>query len=200
MRIVTFVFCAIAGACSAQDFGASLAFGANFSQVDGDQLGGYNKLGINAGLQINRKINNDWEGAFEVRFSMKGAKKVLDPDLPTPDLKLSYHYLEVPLLAKYTKYDKITPYAGLAFGVNVFNERNENSLRTEESELRLLETSFLLGATYHITPKVGIDLRHSMSITSIRDQKIIVQSARSIGNAGWRNRLFTLGLVFNLSS
>ncbi len=199
MRIFTFLFCAIAGVCSAQDFGASLALGANFSQVDGDHLAGYNKLGMNAGLQINRKINNDWEGAFEIRFSMKGAKKVLDPDFPTPDLKLSYHYLEVPLLAKYTKYDKITPYAGLAIGVNVFNERDENSIRTEESALRPMETSFILGGTYFITPKVGIDLRHSMSITTIRDQKLIIQSATVIGNAGWRNRLFTLGLVFNLS-
>ena len=32
----------------AQDFVAELLLGANFSQVDGDQLGGYNKLGANS--------------------------------------------------------------------------------------------------------------------------------------------------------
>ena len=44
----------------AQDFGAQLLVGANFSQVDGDQFAGYNKLGVNAGIQINRPINSDW--------------------------------------------------------------------------------------------------------------------------------------------
>ena len=59
----------------AQDFGAQLFLGANFSQVDGDQMGGYNKLGANVGIQINRPTNNDWESAFEIRYSMKGSKK-----------------------------------------------------------------------------------------------------------------------------
>ena len=66
-------------AAIAQDFGAQFLVGANFSQVDGDQLGGYNKLGANLGVQIDREITEDWSGAFELRYSMKGAKKVIDP-------------------------------------------------------------------------------------------------------------------------
>lgn len=199
MRLVTILFFFIATVCSAQDFGASLVVGANFSQVDGDQLGGYNKLGANVGIQINRRINSDWEGAFEVRFSMKGAKKVLDPEIPQPDLKLSYHYLEVPLLAKYTKFTKVTPYAGLSIGVNVFNERDENSIRTEEEALNPMEFGFVLGGTYHLTEKVGIDLRHAYSIISIRDYPVIVNSPTVFGRAGWYNRLFTVGLSYQLN-
>ena len=71
----------------AQDFGAELLLGANFSQVDGDQLGGYNKLGANIGIQINRDIKEDWDLAFELRYSMKGAKKVQDQENPSPTLK-----------------------------------------------------------------------------------------------------------------
>ena len=183
----------------AQGFGASLLAGANFSQVDGDQLGGYNKLGANFGLQINRAVKDDWEAAFEVRFSMKGAKKVLDPEIPQPDLKLSYHYLEVPLIAKYIHYDKITPYTGLSIGVNVFNERDENSIKTEEEALNPMEFGFLLGGTYHLTEKVGIDLRHSYSIVSIRDFPVIVNSPTVFGRAGWYNRLFTVGINYTLS-
>lgn len=199
MRIVTIIFCVIASVCSAQDFGAEIVLGANFSQVDGDQLGGYNKLGLNAGIQVNRKVNEDWEAAFEIRFSMKGAKKVLDPEIPQPDLKLSYHYLEVPLVAKFTRYNKVTPYAGLSVGVNVFNERDENSIKTEEEALLPYEVGFLLGGTYHLTDKIGVDLRHSYSIVSIRDFPVVINSPTVFGRAGWYNRLFTLGLTYKLN-
>lgn len=199
MRIVTILFCFISVYSFSQDFGAELVLGANFSQVDGDQLGGYNKLGANAGIQINRRVNEMWEGAFEVRFSMKGAKKVLDPEIPEPDLKLSYHYLEVPLLAKYTRYERVTPYTGLSIGVNVFNERDENSIRTEEEALLPYEVGFILGGTYHLTDKIGLDLRHSYSLVSIRDFPVVVNSPTVFGRAGWYNRLFTAGLVVKLS-
>ena len=124
----------------AQDFGAQLFLGANFSQVDGDQMGGYNKLGANVGIQINRPINNDWESAFEIRYSMKGSKKVIDPEgPPTPTLDLNYHYLEVPLLVKYLGWEKIEPYGGLSLGVNIFNERDDNGRKRKELKLKKTE-------------------------------------------------------------
>ncbi|MFT4827291.1 MAG: opacity protein-like surface antigen [Bacteroidia bacterium] len=184
---------------AAQSFGASLLAGANFSQVDGDQLGGYNKLGANLGVQIDRNIKEDWDAAFEIRFSMKGAKKVIDPEAPpTFTLKLSYHYLEVPLLIKYTHFDRFTPYAGPSIGVNVFNQRDENTITSKEEKLNRIEVGFHLGATYHLTDKIGIDLRHSYSLLSVRDYPIVVNSPTVFGRAGWFNRLFTAGIVYKL--
>jgi hypothetical protein len=183
----------------AQSFGASLLAGANFSQVDGDQLGGYNKLGANLGVQIDREINEDWDAAFEIRFSMKGAKKVIDPEAPpTFTLKLSYHYIEVPLLIKYAHYERITPYAGVSIGVNVFNQRDENTIQTKEENLNATEVGFHLGGTYHLTDKIGLDLRHSYSLLSVRDYPIVVNSPTVFGRAGWFNRLFTAGVVYRL--
>ncbi len=183
----------------AQGFGASLLAGANFSQVDGDQLGGYNKLGANLGIQIDRNIKDDWDAAFEIRFSMKGAKKVIDPEAPpTFTLKLSYHYIEVPLLVKYTHYERFTPYGGVSLGVNVFNQRDENTIITKEEKLNPTEVGFHLGATYHLTDKIGLDLRHSYSLLSVRDFPIVINSPTVFGRAGWFNRLFTAGVVYRL--
>ena len=179
-----------------QGFGAELLLGANFSQVDGDQLGGYNKVGLNAGIQINREINDNWKGAFELRFSMKGAKKVIDPEFPSPTLKLSYHYVEVPLIAKYTYFDRVTPYAGLSLGVNVINERNDNGFLSEEDALRPMEVGVLLGGTYHLTDKIGLDLRHSNSVLSVQDYPVRLTSPTWLGRVGWFNRLFTIGISY----
>lgn len=185
-----------------QGFGAELLIGINLSQVDGDQLAGYNKLGLNTGLQINRKINESWDGAFEIRYSMKGARTVVtDPDLPPPlDLKLNYHYVEVPLLAKYSALEKFTFYGGPSIGINVLNERNENGRQSEELELKLIELCVHLGGTYFLTDKIGLDLRHSYSLSSVRDVPIIVNSPTWFGRAGWYNRLFTVGVVYRAGS
>ncbi|MGB0850149.1 MAG: outer membrane beta-barrel protein [Bacteroidia bacterium] len=197
-RIVLF-FLLVSGFVLAfsQGFNAELLLGANFSQVDGDQLGGYNKLGLNTGIQINRKISDDWEGAFELRYSMKGAKKVIDPEAPpTFTLKLNYQYVEVPLLAKFTRFDPLTLYAGPSIGVNVQNEREENGIKTSETELNKTEIGFHLGGTYYLNQNIGLDLRHSYSLFSVTEK-----NARSIGpswfnRTGWYNRLFTIGVVY----
>ena len=182
----------------AQDFGAELLVSANFSQVDGDQLGGYTKLGANIGIQINREVKEDWDLAFELRYSMKGAKKVQDPENPSPTLKLSYDYLELPLLIKYQGFDKITPYSGLSVGVNVINERDDNGFVGEETNLGFMEYGFHLGGTYHLTEKLGLDLRHTYSLLSIRNSPSLTNGPRLFGRNGWYNRLFTVGMTYDL--
>ena len=182
-----------------QDFGASLLMGSNFSQIDGDQFAGYNKLGLNVGIEIDRALSSDWEAAFELRFSMKGSKKVVDPDVLDPTLKISYNYIEVPLIAKYTGIEVITPYSGISIGVNVFNERDDNGIVTEEDQLKSTEIGFILGATYNFTDEWGVDLRHSYSLFSVRDYPIIVNSPTWFGRAGWYNRLFTVGLKYQFN-
>ncbi|HAV24696.1 MAG TPA: hypothetical protein DCX01_00835 [Bacteroidetes bacterium] len=183
----------------AQSFGAQLALGANFSQVDGDQLGGYNKLGANVGVQINREINDIWQAAFEIRYSMKGAKKVIDPDAPpTFSLKLNYQYIEVPLLVKYTRFDKVTVYGGPSVGMNIVSKREENGIESEVDELDFLEFGLNLGGTYHLTEKIGIDLRHSYSFLSVTDNSVVSLGPTWFNRTGWFNRLFTAGIVYKL--
>lgn len=197
-KIVLLVFCISCTVyLSAQGFGAELLLGANFSQVDGDQLGGYNKLGANLGVQINREIGEYWQGAFEIRYSMKGAKKVIDPDAPpTFTLKLDYQYIEIPLLIKHTKYDKLAMYAGPSVGVRVVGKRIENGIESEVIELNPLEVGFNIGGTYFVTNKIGLDLRHSYSLLSITDNNVVSLGPTWFDRTGWFNRLFTIGVVY----
>ena len=197
--VATILFLSLFVTSPGQDFGASILVGANFSQIDGDQFAGYNKLGLNVGIEIDRALNSDWDAAFEIRFSMKGSKKVVDPDVIDPTLKISYNYLEVPLMAKYTRFESFTPYSGISVGVNVFNERDDNGIVTEEEELKATEVGFVLGATYNLTDELGIDIRHSYSLLSVRDYPIIVNSPTWFGRSGWYNRLFTVGLKYQFN-
>lgn len=188
------------GVMYAQSFDASLLLGANFSQIDGDQFAGYNKLGLNAGIGISRNIDQQWDLGFEIKYSMKGSKKVIDPEVFTPTLKIDYHYLEVPVLAFYNINEKAVAFGGPSLGFNVFNQRNDNGFKTEEDELNRTELALVLGAMYKVNDQWGLEIRHGYSMLSIRDFPIVVNSPTWFGRAGWYNRLFTLGVRYDLGS
>lgn len=201
-RIVALIFSGVMvfSVAKAQEFNAALIVGSNFSQIDGDQLGGYNKLGLNAGLEISREVNEDWDAAFRIMLSMKGSKKVIDPEVFQPTLKISYHYVEVPLIAKYKGFGNVVPYGGVSLGVNIYNQRDDNGIITEEDDLRAMETALHIGADYVLNDKWNIGLKHSYSLLSIRNQGVIVVGPTWFGRAGWYNRLFTIGLTRNLNA
>lgn len=184
----------------AQEFGARLKLGANFSQVDGDNMSGYNKLGANIGLEINRNINDKWDAFTEIRYSMKGARTpIQDPeDFTGFTIIMNYHYIELPLMARYNGIDRLPIYGGLSAGVNVFNQRNENGMKFQEPELLTMEYALHLGVTFEINEKWEADVRHSQSFISIRDYDWVVISPFWWGRAGWYNRLFTIGLNYKL--
>lgn len=183
-----------------QGYRADVLLGANFSQIDGDQFAGYNKLGLNAGIAISRAVKPQWDASFEILYSMKGSRKVVDPDVVDPTLTISYHYLEVPLMARYHLNEKVSFYGGPSIGINVFNERNDNGFVSQEQQLNRTEFALHLGGSYHFSERIALEFRHSYSLLSIRDQGIIVLGPTWFGRAGWYNRLFTAGLRVKLGS
>lgn len=197
---ILYVLCQVLMCCtvSAQVYRADLMLGANFSQVDGDQMGGYNKLGINFGFAINREVKKDWQAGFELHYSQKGSKKILDPDIIDPALVLNYHYIEVPLLASYSYNKAITFFGGPAIGVNVKNQRIDNGLELREEELRPWELSLQFGGYYRFGEKLSVEIRHSSSFWSIRDYPFKANGPLWIGSSAWYNRLFTVGLRYDL--
>lgn len=185
---------------SAQVYNANIIVGANFSQLDGDQFAGYNKLGLNLGIAISRKVNGPWSAGFELTYSQKGSKKVLDPDIIEPSLLIAYHYVEVPLLAKYEFRKKFHFYAGPSIGAVVYNKRDDNGIISKEEELNRTELALHMGGSYQLSERWYVDLRHVNSLLSVRDYPLTANSLTWFGRAGWYNRLFTVGLRYDLGN
>ena len=53
---------------NAQDFVAGPLLGGSFSQIDGDNFGGYNKPGFNIGGFVLRSLGKDWDIQGEISF------------------------------------------------------------------------------------------------------------------------------------
>ena len=85
-----------------QNIRNAIVIGASASQLDGDQMAGFNKAGMIFGGSSNFKITDNFSFQPEILFLQKGSKSVEDEDDPTaPFLKYRLNYISVPVLACY---------------------------------------------------------------------------------------------------
>jgi len=134
--LLLFCFSAFLPSASAQRFIGGIAAGINLTQVDGDQVFGYHKVGFNGGpfvkLMIDKKQR--FSVTMELLYTQKGAQKkypasggtmralddtlLIDPKYTNYDKKFFYNlrtdYLEIPLLFHYDD-----PRSKISIGVGI---------------------------------------------------------------------------------
>lgn len=140
-RVIRFLavalFCAfMAQDVAAQRFIGSVVAGCNFSQIEGDNIHGFTKVGFNGGLGLTLPVNQKqtWLVSIELLYSMKGSVKkypkegyfdtlVYAPTMyenvdrsvpfdPKTKCNISLDYVEIPVLIHYE--DR---YSGCTFGL-----------------------------------------------------------------------------------
>ena len=107
-----FFFLTLSIHCYGQNFRAGLITGVSTSQVSGDQLGGFNKLGIKFGASVNHYINSASRGQLALYYIDKGSNDV------NSDFKIDLSYIETSWCIQKTSKGFIYE-AGLLFGVLV---------------------------------------------------------------------------------
>ena len=103
---------AISSYCYGQSFKAGLIAGVSTSQVSGDQLGGFNKLGIKFGASVNHFINSASRGQLALYYIDKGSNDV------NSDFRIDLSYIETSWCVQKTSKGFIYE-GGLLFGVLV---------------------------------------------------------------------------------
>lgn len=181
-----------------QIFSAGPVIGLNFSQVDGDTYGGYNKIGQIIGafsrLQWNEKIFSQ----FEINYIGKGSRKYPNPkknDFIEYILRLQY--IEVPVIFQYS-YKLFTYEAGLYYDrlikkyiADQYGEKSEENWPFKKNEI-----GWLAGVNAIINDKIVLNLRYSYSLTPVRDH---FSKAKYLLNRGWANNVvnFSFRYIFN---
>ena len=96
--------------CYGQNFKAGLIAGVSTSQISGDQLGGFNKLGIKFGASVNHFINSASRGQLALYYIDKGSNDV------NSDFRIDLSYIETSWCVQKTSKGFIYE-GGLLFGV-----------------------------------------------------------------------------------
>ena len=101
-----------------QVFRAYPAFGATASQIRGDELRGFKKWGISAGVGAVLSLSDDdmWSASIEADFSQRGSQnKTHDPYML---LDFTLNYVDIPLTIHFTD-----PYGGITAGLGFVYSR-----------------------------------------------------------------------------
>src|SRR5688572_14807215 len=80
-------------------FKPALIIGMNATQVDGDDLAGYRKVGLNAGAAAYIRLPKNFSINFEILYSQKGARASANQYiLNSQDYKLVLDYVDIPII------------------------------------------------------------------------------------------------------
>lgn len=150
-------------------FEGGLSAGINFSQVDGDDLAGFNKLGFQAGPILHINWTQNWSTSFEILFTQKGSRTRPDPNIINT-YKLTMNYAEIPVLMNYNDKNRLIFQAGLAYGrLFSVDEKINGYANTNNDAFYNSELSYVVGGTILLGENKhwGANVRYQGSITTV---------------------------------
>ena len=164
------LFCIVLSA-GAQQFNAGLFGGINVSQVSGDTYTGFNKLGFNGGVFVNRPSDKNFYWQAEIKYGTRGVYE--GPTDGNPTLyKSSYHILELPLSVNYLFEERIMVELGTSPEMLITTRFwDENGLMDKSSypDNRRVGLSVFAGIAYWFNAHMMAGLRYTNSAIPFRD-------------------------------
>jgi len=190
----------------AQQFNAGFRLGANFCQIDGDHMVGYNQGGLVGGVFVSYPFSDRWEGQFEMLFSQKGSSRLLTDSIQQagPWDVLQINYIEVPVMMNY----KLTPRLKLSMGLGgalmIGNHfvGLKNDVRDNVDFVTRGEFSGTVGAQYYFSPRFSLFGRFTYSLIGINKPNSAVSAATNalgyyVYDGGMANNVISFGLYFS---
>ncbi len=154
----------------AQRFGASVVAGLNASQVDGDKLAGYHKLGLNLGLKSSVYLSDRFDLNIEFLYSERGSIN------PKGIEQIKLQYIELPVLLNYMDwlsddemYYRLQFYGGVSVG-RLFQAKfidNSGFLTQFEDVLQKNDLSWIGGFLYKVNLNWGFGARYTASLNRL---------------------------------
>lgn len=179
----------ISAILSAQRFSGGLLGGINATQIDGDNWGGYYKMGLTFGAYVSTHFKENWGGQLEIKYSGKGSST----PFKYPEIRMiSLRYVDLPVLVNYQVSEKLKIQAGLSFNYLFSAMHYDGEWFEFEEKCRKYETAIALGGSYSITNKLDIAIRYNYSIMPVRSK----YSTSSWGEGAWFNNVVGFSLYY----
>ena len=180
---------------SAQNFDAGLIGGFCTSQVSGDNLSGFNKLGSRFGAYISYPINKKMNYQLEMQYLQKGSKKPYSENSPETYL-FELNYIELPSTLNYQVKKGTYIESGIGTGFLVgYKEQDEiTDINTDKPNTFALD--FLLGIQYEFKKNIKLNIRYANSISRIRKHASEQESGL---NSGQFSSLVSFALMYQIS-
>lgn len=137
------------------------------AQIDGDQLGGFDKPGMVAGMAMEMKLANRFSFQPEIAYSQKGARSN-SKSLYFAIIRLSY----INLNGTFNFYikDNIALQGGLYYGI-LFRAKADGGggFVDAANVYKKTDLGYLVGVDYRFTPKTSVNIRLEYSLGTINE-------------------------------
>lgn len=168
-----FLLIAISSKMEAQNFKLAFLAGATTSQVSGDNLGGFHKVGIMGGAAVNLRVRDSSFVEMEMIYVQKGSQQGEDLAKGKAFYQLKVDYIEVPLLYK-LKRKKLMIEMGASLGYLVHSKVSDvlgefPATSPEARPFKKTETSVCAGVSYKLGGRIWVSWRFSNSLLPIRN-------------------------------
>jgi hypothetical protein len=156
----------------AQNIKGGIYAGFNLSQVDGDEVYGYHKIGFNGGPTAIIPLRKNFSVSIETIYNQKGSYQKPFKDTSYGMYRLRLNYVEVPLLIHIKDKNKINFGAGLSWGKLVTFKEWEHEIPinwTKDSiPYKKEDICALVDIDLPIYDRFRFNFRYSYSILKIR--------------------------------
>lgn len=208
LKILIIIFLIISGISNqlmGQIIKGEALLGLNLTQVEGDEVHGFRKAGLNIGAGVLIPFNKNWDISMEVTYNQKGANQKAqynDTDsignVLTGAYKLRLNYVEIPVLIHYTDKEFITIGAGFSWGRLVNVQEWEHGNRVESTTLNSgtydkNDFSYIIDVRVRIKGPLKFGVRYQNSMVKIRTREF----ENLIGDK-WTRDQFSKVLTFRL--
>ena len=199
--ILTILFLIVTISADAQRFKGAVMAGMNMSQVDGDEVVGYNRYGLHLGVAAIMPFKN-WDVTLETVYSQKGAyqKPQFAGDSLTGEYDLRLNYVEIPLLVHYTDKKFIGFGLGASYGrlVHAYEEEHSGNQDPymDSVAFKKDDWNMLVDIQIRIWQRLKFNVRFAYSIASIRERTFDPPGFPAPWSRKQYNNLWTFRLVY----
>jgi hypothetical protein len=158
-----------------QRFKAGLTFGLNAAQINGDNTGGYNKLGIVGGLRAITVLTEKSDLSIELLYSQRGSRN----DKAEPiNIRIDLNYIEIPVTYNFKDwyiedegYYKVQAVGGLAFSRLLRADVEDAFGVTAEAtdDFNTNDIGIVLGAEFFLSKHWSLSGRWTSSFNLLSD-------------------------------
>ena len=155
----------------------ALSAGMNLTQVDGDEIYGYNHVGLNIGPSVIIPFTRDrkWTVTLELQYSRLGSyQKYPDVDtLPRPYYRLNLDYATIPVLVHFVDKKVVAAGVGFSYGQLVDVKEWEHGVRTQttlQGPYKKNDIDILADVKIRLWQRLWFNFRYAYSVARIRNR------------------------------
>ncbi len=194
LKVFCLLFFSVTALHGQQKFKASVVMGVTASQLGGDSLSGYDKLGLSTGLKLTYDLNNLFDLNLDMLYTQRGSRSTLGfSNSGTSATALDY--LELPFYVgindwyiEKEDYHKVGAFLGLSYAYLFSVRTSNNILQGQEGAFNKHDFGPRLGLYYSFFKNLTFRVYYTDSFLNVLDSDQLFQT-NALDSFNWTFRI-----------